>query len=58
MEGYTEIKIIGSPMEAKSEYIEQRPALAYICGYLNAKGIKVDWVDGPKNINYGRKRND
>ena len=56
--GYTEIKIIGSPMEAKSEYIEQRPALAYICGFLNAKGIKVNWVDGPKNINYGRKQND
>lgn len=55
-EGYTEIKIIGSPMEAKSEYIEQRPALAYVVGYLNGKGIKVDWVDGPKNINYGRKQ--
>lgn len=58
LEGYTEIKIIGSPMEARSEYIEQKPALAYVVGFLNGKGIKVDWVDGPKNINYGRKQND
>ena len=58
LEGYTEIKIIGSPMEARSEYIQQRPALAYVVGFLNGKGIKVDWVDGPKNINYGRKQDD
>lgn len=58
LEGYTDIKIKGSPMIARSEYVEQRPALAYITGYLNGQGIQVDWVDGPKNINYGRKRDD
>ena len=55
MEGYTDIKVKGSPMIASSEYVEQRPALGFVAGYLNGKGIKVDWVDGPKNINYGRK---
>lgn len=57
LKGYKDIKIKGSPMIAKSEYIEQRPALAYVVGFLNGHGIKVDWVDGPKNINYGRKQN-
>lgn len=58
LQGYTDIKIKGSPMIAKREYIEQRPALAYVVGFLNGRGIQVDWVDGPKNINYGRKRDD
>lgn len=56
LEGYTDIKIKGSPMICKSEYIEQRPALAYVVGFLNGYGIKVDWIDGPENINYGRKQ--
>lgn len=58
LEGYTDIKVKGSPMIAKREYVEQRPALAYTVGFLNGYGIKVDWTDGPQNINYGRKQND
>lgn len=53
--GYTEIKIKGCAMVAKNEYLEQRPAVAYVVGFLNGKGIKCEWTDGPENINYGRK---
>lgn len=55
LEGYTEIKIKGCAMIAKTEYLEQRPAVAYVVGFLNGKGIKCEWTDGPENINYGRK---
>ena len=55
LEGYTEIKVKGCAMVAKVEYLEQRPAVAYVAGFLNGKGIHVEWTDGPKNINYGRK---
>ena len=55
LEGYTEIKVKGNAMVAKVEYLEQRPAVAYVVGWLNGKGIHVEWTDGPKNINYGRK---
>ena len=33
--GYTEIKIKGCAMVAKNEYLEQRPAVAYVVGFLN-----------------------
>ena len=53
--GYTDIIVKGCPMISKPEYLEQRPALAYVVGFLNGKGIKVKWTDEPQNINYGRK---
>jgi hypothetical protein len=43
-------------MDASDEYKEQKPALAWVCGWLNAKGMKVVWEDGPKNIDYGRNQ--
>ena len=55
LEGYTDIIVKGNAMVAKVEYLEQRPAVAYVVGWLNGKGIRVEWTDGPKNINYGRK---
>lgn len=39
LEGYTEIKVKGCAMIAKTEYIEQRPAVGYVAGFLNGKGI-------------------
>lgn len=53
--GYTHIKVKGCAMIARSEYLEQRPAVAYVVGFLNGKGIKVEWDEGPENIDYGRK---
>ena len=55
LEGYTDIIVKGNAMVAQVEYLEQRPAVAYVVGWLNGKGIHVEWTDGPKNINYGRK---
>ena len=55
LEGYTEIKVKGCAMIAKTEYLEQRPAVAYVAGFLNGKGVKCEWTDGLENINYGRK---
>lgn len=54
--GYTNISIIGAPMEATHEYLQQKPAVAYICGWLKAKGISVKWSYGPSNTNYGKCR--
>lgn len=53
---FEEIRIIGSPMLAKEEYISQRAALAYIVGYYTGKGKKVIWEDLPKDNKYGRKQ--
>lgn len=53
--GYTEITIKGAPLETTEEYKEQKPAVAYIAGFLNAKGIKVKWDEGPQDKSYGRK---
>lgn len=56
LKGYKNIQIIGAPMDAKDEYLKQRPALAYVCGYLNAKGMNVIWDVIPETINYGKKK--
>lgn len=53
LKGYTDIKIYGAPMVACDEYQEQRPALAYVVGWLNGKGVNVTWRNLPSNINYG-----
>lgn len=52
---FEEIRIIGSPMLTKMEYIEQRPALAFLVGLYNGLGKNVIWEDLPKNNNYGVK---
>lgn len=51
--GYEEIHILGAPMTGKEEYIEQRSALGFICGWANGRGVFCDWVDLPQNKNYG-----
>lgn len=54
--GYKKISVIGAPMDAKNEYLQQKPAVAYICGWLFAKGVTVEWAYGPQNTNYGRMK--
>lgn len=48
--------VLGAPMNATHEYIEQLPALAYVVGYLNASGMKIEWEGIPQTINYGNKK--
>lgn len=52
VEQYDEVLILGCEMRAKEEYIEQKPALAYIVGLFSGQGMKINWSDLPKNINY------
>lgn len=62
-EGYKDITILGSPMTARDEYIEQRAALAMCIGYLRGwtegenyyedlEPVKITWPDEPEKINY------
>ena len=55
LKGYKNVLVMGSPMLATHEYIEQRPALAYIIGWLTARGMNIQWTGLPKNIDYGKK---
>ena len=43
-------------MNATHEYVEQRPALAYVIGYLNASGMSIQWEGVPHTLNYGKKQ--
>ena len=54
LNAYTDIVIKGAPMNAKEEYIQQKPSVAYIAGWLKAKGVRVTWIDGLDNLNYGK----
>ena len=54
LSGYQEIRLCGAPLEATDEYQDQKPAVAFIVGFLKGKGIKVTWDEGPENKNYGR----
>lgn len=56
LKGYKEIHVLGSPMVGREEYEFQRPALGFVCGWANGKGVFCDWVDLPKNIDYGKGR--
>lgn len=55
LSGYKEIRLCGAPLEANGEYQEQKPAVAYIVGFLKGKGIKITWDEGPEDKAYGRK---
>jgi hypothetical protein len=55
LSGYQEIRLCGAPLEAKSEYQEEKPAVAFIVGFLKGKGIKITWDEGPQDKGYGRK---
>jgi hypothetical protein len=54
LSGYQEIRLCGAPLEATDEYQDQKPAVAFIVGFLKGKGIKITWDEGPENNNYGR----
>lgn len=43
--GFEDITIVGCPMAAKDEYIAQARSVAYICGFLQAKGIDITWKE-------------
>lgn len=45
VEGFAHIVIQNSPLAIKEEYISQARALSYICGYLAAKGLTIEWLD-------------
>lgn len=53
--GYKWISIVGAPMNSSNEYLEQRPALAYVIGWLSAKGVKINWSALPRSTDYGKK---
>lgn len=55
LQGYKNVSVIGAPMNAKTEYLNQRPALAYVIGWLNAKGMNIEWEVIPLPVNYGFK---
>ncbi len=54
--GYKDVSIVGAPMNAKAEYIEERPALAFVIGYLAALGMRLEWDGMVENLNYGMKK--
>ena len=54
MLGYTDIAVVGAPMLATVEYQEQRPALAFVVGYLAGLGLKLSWDGMVENNDYGR----
>ncbi len=56
IKGFTEVSVVGAPMNAKHEYIEQRAALAYVIGYLNASGMEISWEGVSETLNYGKKQ--
>ncbi len=54
LQGYTDISIVGAPMVANDEYVHQRPALAFIVGYLAGLGLKLAWDGMVENEYYGK----
>ena len=55
LSGYQEIRLCGAPLEATNEYQDQKPAVAFIVGFLKGKGLKITWDEGPQDKGYGRK---
>ena len=51
--GYREVSIVGAPMNARDEYINERPSLAFVVGYIAAQGLKLEWDGMVENSNYG-----
>lgn len=54
--GYKDISLVGCPMNSAAEYIEERPALAFVVGYIAAQGIKLEWDGMVENKSYGFRR--
>lgn len=40
---FYEIKLVGCPLRDKTEYIAQKPAVAFLVGLAKGKGIRVSW---------------
>ena len=55
LSGYQEIRLCGAPLEATEEYQDQKPAVAFIVGFLKGKGIKITCDEGQQDKGYGRK---
>ena len=53
--GYKEISLVGCPMNSVKEYIEERPALAFLVGYFAGLGMKLEWDGMPEDKSYGYK---
>lgn len=53
LEGIKSFTILGCPMDTRTEYIAQKPALAECVGFLRGKGLNIVWSDEPKNEKYG-----
>lgn len=51
-----EVLVTGCPQDSQEEYIQERPALAMIVGYLKGLGKKIIWENSPKNLNYGKQK--
>lgn len=56
MLGAKKISIIGAPMDSTPEYVQERPSLAFVVGYLAGCGIKMEWDGMVQNNDYGRKK--
>ena len=54
--GYRDIALVGAPMDARDEYIKERPSLAFLVGYFAGKGIRLSWDGMVENLDYGKKR--
>lgn len=55
LSGYQDITLMGAPLEATEEYQDQKPAVAFIVGFLKGKGLNIKWEEGPQSTDYGRK---
>ncbi len=44
---FAKIELIATPLSTGPERLDQRPAVAFICGIAKAKGIEVSWEGGP-----------
>ena len=43
-------------MDSTPEYIQERPSLAFVVGFLAGQGVKMEWDGMVQNNDYGRKR--
>lgn len=56
LSGYKKISLVGCPMNSVQEYIEERPALAFVVGYFAGLGLRLEWDGMPENKSYGFKQ--
>ena len=58
-ENYTDITLAGCPMSTQQEYIEQKPAVGMMIGFLRGigyaqphKGMVIRWLEEPERKDY------